>query len=154
MATYGKQEKKSVTAARQETQSSSKTLWEILNSKEVSPRRLTIPVKQQMVFFRQLAVIMQSGVPISQGLVLLSENMTNKQFSGCISTIAQRLSAGEQISTCLRMYPKVFKPITIGLIEAGEIGGILEDVLDRIALLMEQQEKLKGQEKLIDQGKR
>ena len=42
------------------------------------------------------------------------------------------------------MYPKVFKPITIGLIEAGEIGGILEDVLDRIALLMEQQEKLKG----------
>ena len=145
MATYGNQEKKSVTAPRQQTQSSSKTLWEILNSKEVSPRRLTIPVKQQMVFFRQLAVIMQSGVPIAQGLVLLSENMTNKQFSGCISTIAQRLSAGEQISTCLRMYPKVFKPITIGLIEAGEIGGILEDVLDRIALLMEQQEKLKGQ---------
>ena len=85
-----------------------------------------------MVFFRQLAVIMQSGVPIAQGLVLLSDNMTNKQFSGCIATIAQRLSAGEQISTCLRMYPKVFKPITIGLIEAGEIGGILEDVLDRI----------------------
>ena len=66
---------------------------------------------------------MQSGVPIAQGLVLLSDNMTNPQFSGCILTIAQRLSAGEQISTCLRMYPKVFKPITIGLIEAGEIGG-------------------------------
>jgi len=122
-----------------------KTLWEILTSKEISPRRLKVPVKQQMVFFRQLAVIMQSGVPIAQGLVLLSENMTNPQFSNCISTIAGRLSAGETISSCLRMYPKVFKPITIGLIEAGETGGILEHVLDRIALLLEQQEKIKGQ---------
>ena len=143
MAPYGKQVEAAKPAKKKE--GSDKTLWEILTSKEVSPRRLSVPVKQQMVFFRQLAVIMQSGVPIAQGLVLLSENMTNAQFSGCISTVAQRLSAGEQISTCLRMYPKVFKPITIGMIEAGEVGGILESVLDRIALLMEQQEKLKGQ---------
>jgi len=143
MAPYGKQVEAAKPAKKKE--GSDKTLWEILTSKEVSPRRLSVPVKQQMVFFRQLAVIMQSGVPIAQGLVLLSDNMTNPQFSGCISTVAQRLSAGEQISTCLRMYPKVFKPITIGMIEAGEVGGILESVLDRIALLMEQQEKLKGQ---------
>jgi len=143
MAPYGNQVEAAKPAKKKE--GSGKTLWEILTSKEVSPRRLSVPVKQQMVFFRQLAVIMQSGVPIAQGLVLLSDNMTNPQFSGCISTVAQRLSAGEQISTCLRMYPKVFKPITIGMIEAGEVGGILESVLDRIALLMEQQEKLKGQ---------
>ena len=143
MAPYGNQAEAAKPAKKKE--GSGKTLWEILTSKEVSPRRLSVPVKQQMVFFRQLAVIMQSGVPIAQGLVLLSDNMTNPQFSGCISTVAQRLSAGEQISTCLRMYPKVFKPITIGMIEAGEVGGILESVLDRIALLMEQQEKLKGQ---------
>ena len=143
MAPYGNQPQSQPQVTPKKKQGSEKTLWEILTSKEVSPRRLSIPVKQQMVFFRQLAVIMQSGVPIAQGLVLLSDNMTNPQFSGCISTIAQRLSAGEQISTCLRMYPKVFKPITIGLIEAGEIGGILETVLDRIALLMEQQENSK-----------
>ena len=145
MAPYGNQSQAQPQVNPKKKEGSEKTLWEILTSKEVSPRRLSVPVKQQMVFFRQLAVIMQSGVPIAQGLVLLSDNMTNPQFSGCISTIAQRLSAGDQISTCLRMYPKVFKPITIGLIEAGEIGGILETVLDRIALLMEQQEKLKGQ---------
>jgi len=143
MPPYGDRAQATKTAKKKE--GSGKTLWEVLTSKEVSPRRLSVPIKQQMVFFRQLAVIMQSGVPIAQGLVLLSDNMTNPQFSGCISMIAQRLSAGEQISTCLRMYPKVFKPITIGLIEAGEVGGILENVLDRIALLMEQQEKLKGQ---------
>jgi len=143
MSPYGNQATPIQTSDSKE--GSQKTIWEILTSKEISPRRLTVPVKQQMVFFRQLAVIMQSGVPIAQGLVLLSDNMTNQQFSGCIATIAKRLSAGEQISTCLRMYPKVFKPISIGLIEAGEMGGILENVLDRIALLMEQQEKLKGQ---------
>ena len=49
----------------------------------------------------------------------------------------RRLTAGEELSTTLRQYPKVFKPIAIGLIEAGEAGGILESVLDRIALLME-----------------
>jgi len=145
MAPYGDQTQAPTQQKPKKAEGSEKTLWEILTSKEVSPRRLSVPIKQQMVFFRQLAVIMQSGVPIAQGLVLLSDNMTNPNFSGCISTIAKRLSAGEQISTCLRMYPKVFKPITIGLIEAGEIGGILETVLDRIALLMEQQEKLKGQ---------
>jgi len=90
-------------------------------------------------------VVLQSGVPLSQGLDLLADNMTNKKFSICISRIAARLSAGEELSLCLKQYPKVFAPITIGLIEAGEAGGILDMVLDRIALLMEEQAKIRGQ---------
>ena len=108
-------------------------------------RRLTVPQKDLLIFFRQLAVILQSGVPLAQGLELLANNMTNAEFSKCITQIALRLNAGEELSTCLRQYPKVFKPITIGLIEAGEAGGILEQVLDRIAHLLEQQAKLRGQ---------
>ncbi len=98
-----------------------------------------------MIFFRQLAVILQSGVPLAQGLQLLADNMTNPNLAGCIRQIALRLNAGEELSVCLRQYPRVFRPITIGLIEAGEAGGILEAVLDRIAHLMEQQAKLRGQ---------
>ena len=49
------------------------------------------------------------------------------------------------MSLSLRQYPKVFEPLTIGLIEAGEAGGILEDVLDRIALLLEERAKIRGQ---------
>jgi len=110
-----------------------------------APGRLKVPQKDLLIFFRQLAVILQSGVPLAQGLELLSSNMTNPQLAACITQIALRLNAGEELSICLRQYPKVFRPITVGLIEAGEAGGILEEVLDRIAHLMEQQAKLRGQ---------
>jgi type IV pilus assembly protein PilC len=109
------------------------------------PARLKVPQKDLLIFFRQLAVILQSGVPLAQGLQLLSDNMTNPNLAGCIRQIALRLNAGEELSVCLRQYPRVFRPITIGLIEAGEAGGILEQVLDRIAYLLEQQAKLRGQ---------
>ncbi|WP_341882564.1 type II secretion system F family protein [Synechococcus sp. UW140] len=121
------------------------SLWASLTSKQPSPRHLTIPGGDLMVFFRQLAVILQSGVPLAQGLLLLGDNMTNPRLAHCVNQIATQLNSGEELSFCLRQYPKVFKPITIGLIEAGELGGILETVLDRISLLMEQQAKLKGQ---------
>jgi len=110
-----------------------------------APGRLTVPQKDLLIFFRQLAVILQSGVPLAQGLELLASNMTNPQLAACVTQIALRLNAGEELSICLRKYPKVFRPITVGLIEAGEAGGILEQVLDRIAYLMEQQAKLRGQ---------
>ena len=71
--------------------------------------------------------------------------MTNNYFSQCVQQISSRLSAGEELSLSLRLYPKVFEPLAIGLIEAGEAGGILEDVLDRIALLLEERAKIKGQ---------
>ena len=108
-------------------------------------KRLKVPQKDLLVFFRQLAVVLQSGVPLAQGLSLLAENMNNKRVAECVTQISVRLSAGEELSSSLRQYPRVFVPITIGLIEAGEAGGILDQVLDRIAVLMEEQAKLKGQ---------
>ena len=108
-------------------------------------KNLKVPQKDLLVFFRQLAVILQSGVPLAQGLTLIAENMTNQNLSSCVQQIAARLSAGEELSLSLRNFPKVFEPLTVGLIEAGEAGGILESVLDRIALLMEEKAKLKGQ---------
>ena len=117
----------------------------ILSERSQSTKALKVPQKDLLVFFRQLAVVIQSGVPLAQGLDLLAENMRNKKLADCVSRIAARLSAGEDLSSSLRKYPKVFAPITIGLIEAGEAGGILDQVLDRIALLMEEQAKLKGQ---------
>jgi type IV pilus assembly protein PilC len=113
--------------------------------KPTSPAQLKVPQKDLLIFFRQLAVVVQSGVPLAQGLGLLAENTKNKKLALCILTIASRLGAGEELSQCLRQYPKVFASITIGLIEAGEAGGILDQVLDRIAKLMEDQAKIKGQ---------
>ena len=107
--------------------------------------KLKVPQKDLLIFFRQLSVILQSGVALAQGMILIAENMTNAKLAYCIQSIAFRLNAGEELSSSLRQYPKVFEPIAIGLIEAGETGGILEQVLERIALLLEERAKIKGQ---------
>ena len=107
--------------------------------------KLKVPQKDLLVFFRQLSVILESGVPLAQGMLLIAENMTNAKLAYCIQHIAFRLNAGEELSSSLRLYPKVFEPLAIGLIEAGEVGGILGEVLERIALLLEERAKIRGQ---------
>ena len=150
MATYGSQaqsaaQSEGVKSTPLGSQQSSRGLFADLFSSQPSPKNLTVPQKDLLVFFRQLAVILQSGVALAQGLLLISDNMTNQRFAGCIQHIAARLSAGEELSLSLRLYPKVFEPLAVGLIEAGEAGGILEEVLDRVALLLEERAKIRGQ---------
>ena len=70
--------------------------------------------------------------------------MSNQRFAACVQHIAARLSAGEELSLSLRIYPKVFEPLAIGLIEAGEAAAS-EQVLDRLALLLEERAKIRGQ---------
>ena len=107
--------------------------------------KLKVPQNDLLVFFRQMAVMLKSGVPLSQGLELLAENLTNRKFGACIFDISKKLNSGEELSSCLNKYPRIFEPITVGLIEAGEAGGILSEVLDRLALLLEARSKIKGQ---------
>ena len=107
--------------------------------------RLKVKQDDLLVFFRQMSVMLKSGVPLGQGLELLAENMTNKKFGACIYDVSRKLSGGEDLSSCLSSYPRIFAPITVGLIEAGEAGGILSKVLERLALLLEAQSKIKGQ---------
>ena len=149
MATYGARPQTSAQPAGIGTPARSKQsdsgLFADLFSSQPAPKNLTVPQKDLLVFFRQLAVILQSGVPLAQGLLLIAENMTNQRLAGCIQHIAARLSAGEELSLSLKQYPKVFEPLAVGLIEAGEAGGILEQVLDRVALLLEERAKIRGQ---------
>ena len=107
--------------------------------------KLKVPQSDLLVFFRQMAVMMKSGVPLAQALELLAENMTNKQFGSNILDISKKLGGGEELSTSLGYYPRIFTPIMIGLIEAGEVGGVLSQVLERLALLIEAKSKIKGQ---------
>ena len=107
--------------------------------------KLKIPQNDLLVFFRQMAVMLKSGVPLSQALELLSENMTNKKFGANILDVSKRLGSGEELSSSLNNYPRIFTPIMIGLIEAGEAGGILSPVLERLASLIEAQSKIKSQ---------
>jgi len=121
-----------------------KSLSESIKLNSRKKRRLKTKLDIKLIFFRQLSVILQSGVPLSQGLILLSENISEKKFAACIEDIASQLNSGRDLSLAFREYPKIFDPIIVGLIEAGEAGGILSEVLERIALLLESQNKLKS----------
>jgi type IV pilus assembly protein PilC len=150
MATYGAQPQSAQKPYRglnkpSESKQADEGLFSDLFSTQPSPKNLKVPQKDLLVFFRQLAVILQSGVPLAQGLLLIAENMTNQRFATCVQHIAARLSAGEELSLSLTQYPKVFEPLAVGLIEAGEAGGILDQVLDRVALLLEERAKIRGQ---------
>ena len=107
--------------------------------------KLKVSQDDLLIFFRQMAVMLKSGVALSQALELLAENMNNKKFGANIFEISKRLGSGEELSLSLSNYPRIFSPIMIGLIEAGEAGGILSEVLERLALLIEAQSKIKGQ---------
>ena len=106
-----------------------------------------LKVKQEdlLIFFRQMSVMLKSGVPLSQALELLAENVNNKKFGANILDVSKKLGGGEELSNSLDNYPRIFSPIMIGLIEAGEAGGILSQVLERLALLIEAQTKIKSQ---------
>ena len=107
--------------------------------------KLKVAQQDLLVFFRQMAVMLKSGVPLSQALELLAENMNNKKFGANILDVSKKLGGGEELSTSLGNYPKIFSPIMIGLIEAGEAGGILSQVLERLASLIEARSKIRGQ---------
>ena len=106
-----------------------------------------LKVKQEdlLIFFRQMSVMLKSGVPLAQALELLAENLNNKKFGSNIFDVSKRLGGGEELSSSLEIYQRIFSPIMIGLIEAGEAGGILSQVLERLAALIEAQSKIRSQ---------
>lgn len=110
-----------------------------------STKQKKVKQKDLLIFFKQLSVIIKSGVPLAEGLELLSQNMTNKEFAKCIINISNKLASGDDLSTAFKIYDRIFNPITIGLIEAGEAGGILSEVLERIAALQEANAKIKSE---------
>ena len=107
--------------------------------------KLKVPQEDLLIFFRQMSVMLKSGVPLAQALELLAENVNNKKFGSNIYDVSKRLGGGEELSSSLGIYQRIFSPIMIGLIEAGEAGGILSQVLERLAALIEAQSKIKSQ---------
>ena len=107
--------------------------------------KLKVPQEDLLIFFRQMSVMLKSGVPLAQALELLAENVNNKKFGSNIYDVSKRLGGGEELSSSLGIYQRIFSPIMIGLIEAGEAGGILSQVLERLASLIEAQSKIQSQ---------
>lgn len=114
-------------------------------SMQLSPGR--VKQVQLAVFTRQLATLVDVGMPLLRGLRLLQEQEENTTLKRVIGELAQTIEGGGTLSEAMALHPKVFDKLYVNMVKAGEIGGILETVLKRQAEFMEKAQKIKGKVK-------
>jgi len=104
--------------------------------------------KDIVVFTRQFATMINAGLPIIQCLELLGEEEQNKTFAKIIKSLKEDIEGGSSLSDALKEYPDVFNDLFINLVAAGEAGGILDVILNRLSSYMEKamilKRKVKG----------
>ncbi|MBU4343565.1 MAG: type II secretion system F family protein [Candidatus Omnitrophica bacterium] len=91
--------------------------------------------QEVIVFTRQLATLIHSGMALSHGLATICEQTTNKKFKLILENVCQSVQQGTSFSETLSRYPAVFPELFVSMIEVGEAGGMLDKVLDRLAAL-------------------
>lgn len=96
-----------------------------------------------VIFSRQLATMVEAGIPIVQGLDALQEQVTQPMFKRTLGTIAEDISHGSSLSVSFSKHPAVFDTLFVNMVRVGETGGVLAQVLDRIALYMEKTLRLR-----------
>jgi type IV pilus assembly protein PilC len=96
-----------------------------------------------VLFTRQLATMITSGLPLVQSLDILSNQIEDKNLRGIVKEIKAKIEGGSRFADALRDYPKCFDELYVNLVVAGEEGGMLDTVLNRLAIYMEKIEKLK-----------
>ena len=95
-------------------------------------------------FTRQLATLVDAGLPLLRGLRVLEKQERNPVLKGVLNDLAASIEGGSTFSEGLAQHPKVFNKLFVNMVKAGELGGVLEVVLNRLAEFMEKAEKIKG----------
>ena len=103
-----------------------------------------VKVKEIAVFFRQFSVMIDAGLPLVQCLEILASNQENMAFQKTLTGVRTTVEGGATLANAMRGYPKVFDDLTTNMIEAGETGGILDLILQRLAIYVEKAVKLKA----------
>lgn len=103
--------------------------------------------KQLALFTRQLATLLEAGMPLLRSLRLLHEQEPARYFKAVIADLAVSIEGGSSFSEALAQYPKIFDRLYLNMIKAGEIGGVLENSLKRLADFMEKAASIKGKVK-------
>ena len=101
--------------------------------------------KDIVVFTRQFSTMIDAGLPLVQGLNILSDQAENKTFKRILKEITRDVEGGATLAEALKKHPKVFDNLFVNLVAAGEVGGILDTILQRLANYIEKAEKLKSQ---------
>lgn len=103
-----------------------------------------VGAKELAVFTRQLATLLRAGMPLLRGLEVLARQEHNPGFRCVIEALAEAIKSGGTLSEAMAQHPRVFDRLYINMIKAGEAGGVLDVVLDRLARFQEKSLQLKG----------
>jgi len=101
-----------------------------------------VPLSEIVIFSRQLATMIQAGIPILQALEILSEQTDHKKFKVILKDVAKRVASGSSIFQAMSKYEDVFSEFFVHIVKAGEESGNLDEILDRVAIYLEKSEKI------------
>jgi type IV pilus assembly protein PilC len=107
-------------------------------------QKKTIKPKTLMIFTRQLATLIDAGLPLLRGLTVLAKQEKDLVLRGTINALAEGVQGGSTFSESLAQHPRIFNKLYINMVKAGELGGVLELVLNRLAEFQEKAEKIKN----------
>ena len=96
------------------------------------------------LFTRQLATLIKARMPLMRCLQVLARQEKNAGFSAVLDQFVETIRSGGNFSEALLQHPKIFDRLYVNMVKAGEAGGVLEVVLERLALFMEKSERIKG----------
>src|SRR5712675_1932533 len=103
-----------------------------------------VKTKDIAIFFRQFSVMIDAGLPLVQCLEILAANQENQSFQKTLNGVRTTVEGGATLANAMRQYPKVFDDLTTNMMEAGETGGILDVILQRLATYVEKAVRLKS----------
>jgi type IV pilus assembly protein PilC len=107
------------------------TLWSRVSGRDLA------------IFCRQFATMINAGVSLVRCLSVLEEQSTSARLKEIIREISASVQAGETLSRSVSRWPRVFSPLFVGLVRAGEVGGVLDETLNRLATFLEEDQKLR-----------
>jgi type IV pilus assembly protein PilC len=103
-----------------------------------------VKTKEIAIFFRQFSVMIDAGLPLVQCLEILAANQENPTFQKTLTGIRTTVEGGSTLANAMRQFPNVFDDLSTNMIEAGETGGILDIILQRLAVYVEKAVKLRA----------
>lgn len=108
-----------------------------------APKGSKVSAKDLAIFTRQFSVMIDAGLPLVQCLEILASQQEDKKFAKALSSVRSTVESGATLANALRKHPKVFDDLYTNMVEAGEAGGILDGILQRLSAYIEKAVKLK-----------
>lgn len=123
-----------------ESPETKESLFEKLNNFVLKLSR--IPLKERLFFVQHLNVMLRAGISLSKGLDTLSLQTSNKYFAKILSDVSKKVDGGESFGEALKPYENIFGEMFVSMVEASEVSGKLEEVLEQLFIQMKKEHKL------------